>query len=87
MKRKILSAALAAMPCIAFAAGEVNTLDAVVVVGQRSAERFDGEDVGSKRLSAQRAATSDTASLLRDIPGVSLYGAGAVSSGDPWHGG
>ena len=86
MKRKILSAALAAMPCIAFAAGEVNTLDAVVVVGQRSAERFDGEDVGSKRLSAQRAATSDTASLLRDIPGVSLYGAGAVSSLPAIHG-
>ena len=86
MKRKILSAVLAAMPCIAFAAGEANTLDAVVVVGQRSAERFDGEDVGSKRLSAQRAATSDTASLLRDIPGVSLYGAGAVSSLPAIHG-
>jgi iron complex outermembrane receptor protein len=86
MKRKFLSAALAAMPCIALAAGEANTLDAVVVVGQRSAERFDGEDVGSKRLTAQRAATSDTASLLRDVPGVSLYGAGAVSSLPAIHG-
>jgi iron complex outermembrane receptor protein len=27
-----------------------------------------------------RSATSDTASLLRDVPGVSLYGAGGVSS-------
>ena len=86
MKRKILSATLAALPCITFAAGEANTLDAVVVVGQRSTERFDGADVGSKRLSAQRAATSDTASLLRDIPGVSLYGAGAVSSLPAIHG-
>lgn len=86
MKRKLLSAALAAMPCIALAAGEANTLDAIVVVGQRSAERFDGEDVGSKRLTAQRAATSDTASLLRDVPGVSLYGAGAVSSLPAIHG-
>ena len=31
-------------------------------------------------LVGQRAATSDTASLLRDVPGVSLRGAGGVSS-------
>jgi iron complex outermembrane receptor protein len=33
-----------------------------------------------------RPATSDTASLLRDIPGVSLYGAGGVSSLPAIHG-
>ena len=32
------------------------------------------------------AATSDTASLLRDVPGVSLYGAGGVSSLPAIHG-
>lgn len=37
-------------------------------------------------MAAQRAATSDTASLLRDIPGVSLYGAGGVSSLPSIHG-
>lgn len=37
-------------------------------------------------IAAQRAATSDTASLLRDIPGVSLYGAGGVSSLPSIHG-
>ncbi|MBT9460970.1 MAG: TonB-dependent receptor [Rugosibacter sp.] len=37
-------------------------------------------------LASQRAATSDTASLLRDIPGVSLYGAGGVSSLPAIHG-
>ena len=37
-------------------------------------------------IAAQRAATSDTASLLRDIPGVSLYGAGGVSSLPAIHG-
>jgi iron complex outermembrane receptor protein len=31
-------------------------------------------------LAARRAASSDTASLLRDVPGVSLQGAGGVSS-------
>lgn len=33
-----------------------------------------------------RAATNDSASLLRDIPGVSLYGAGGVSSLPVMHG-
>lgn len=37
-------------------------------------------------ITTQRAATSDTASLLRDIPGVSLYGAGGVSSLPAIHG-
>lgn len=31
-------------------------------------------------LAPRRAATSDTASLLQDVPGVSLYGAGGASS-------
>ncbi len=37
-------------------------------------------------LRAKRAATSDTANLLSDIPGVSLYGAGGVSSLPAIHG-
>ena len=86
MKRKLLSAALAAMPCIAYAAGEVSTPDAVVVVGQRDADQFGAEAIGGRRLNALRAATSDTASLLRDVPGVSLYGAGGVSSLPSIHG-
>lgn len=32
------------------------------------------------RMSLMRSATNDAASLLRDVPGVSLYGAGGVSS-------
>ena len=31
-------------------------------------------------LRPMRAATSDTATLLRDVPGVSFYGASGVSS-------
>ncbi len=36
--------------------------------------------VDAEALKTMRAATSDTASLLRDVPGVSLQGAGGVSS-------
>lgn len=53
----------------------------VVVVGSEPTD----VDPNSVTLDAaavlpMRASTSDTASLLRDVPGVSLYGAGGVSS-------
>lgn len=86
MKRKMLSAALAALPCITFAAGEINTLETMVVTGQRNTERFGGNTVSNENLSSQRPSTSDTASLLKDVPGVSLYGAGGVSSLPAIHG-
>ncbi|MFN3544816.1 MAG: TonB-dependent receptor [Thiobacillus sp.] len=41
---------------------------------------FPGTALDATDLAHLRAATSDTASLLRDLPGVSLYGAGGVSS-------
>lgn len=37
-------------------------------------------------LESKRAAVSDTAKLLEDTPGVSLYGAGGVSSLPVIHG-
>lgn len=37
-------------------------------------------------MSPQRASTSDTASLLREVPGVSAFGAGGVSSLPVMHG-
>ncbi len=43
-------------------------------------------DVDTDSLASLRPATSDTASLLRDIPGVSLYGAGGVSGLPAIHG-
>lgn len=85
MKRKILSAALAAMPCVGFAA-EPTVLDPVVITGQSSLERFGSHTVTGGSVQAQRASTSDTASLLRDVPGVSFYGAGGVSSLPAIHG-
>jgi len=44
------------------------------------------ESASKPDLSVLRARTSDTASLLRDVPGVSLYGAGGVSSLPVIHG-
>ncbi|MBI3432628.1 MAG: TonB-dependent receptor [Hydrogenophilales bacterium] len=59
----------------------------VVVVGSS----LTNADPGSVTLDAadllpMRAATSDTATLLRGVPGVSVYGAGGVSSLPAIHG-
>jgi len=59
----------------------------VVVVGSQPVD----VEPGSATLDAAdvlplRAATSDTATLLRDLPGISLYGAGGVSSQPAMHG-
>ena len=59
-------------------------LPAVEVVGV--AEGEGGFAVGAESLSTLRSATSDSASLLRDVPGVSLYGSGGVSSLPVIHG-
>ncbi len=47
---------------------------------------ISGAILNSNELAAKRASTSDTASLLRDIPGISLYGNGGVSSLPAIHG-
>ncbi len=57
-------------------------LEAVRVVGEVELDETEigGIVLDATDLAPRRAATSDTASLLRDLPGVSLYGAGGVSS-------
>ena len=65
-------------------ANEPTTLATVVVEG--TPETLAPAGVGVANLPSLRAATSDTASLLRDVPGVSLYGAGGVSSLPSIHG-
>jgi len=53
----------------------------VVVTGSEPVDVEPGSVMlDATELQPMRAATSDTATLLRDIPGVSLYGAGGVSS-------
>ncbi|MDR0440010.1 MAG: TonB-dependent receptor [Candidatus Accumulibacter sp.] len=61
-----------------------HTLPTVVVTDSKEAAA--AMKVDANTLRTLRPATSDTASLLRDIPGVSLHGAGGVSSLPVIHG-
>ena len=56
----------------------------IVVTGTPEAVAPFGAEV--ENLQSLRPATSDSASLLRDVPGVSLYGSGGVSSLPAIHG-
>ena len=56
------------------------SLGRVEVTGFRETTGFNASVVGAPTLQTLRPATSDTATLLRNVPGVSLYGAGGVSS-------
>jgi iron complex outermembrane receptor protein len=61
-------------------------LNPLVITGQQKTDPFSNNGVAGRALESQRAATSDTASLLSNVPGVSLYGAGGVSSLPSIHG-
>ncbi|MDP3420823.1 MAG: TonB-dependent receptor [Thiobacillus sp.] len=53
----------------------------VVVVGSQPTDvDLNSVTLDAADLLPMRAATSDTATLLRDVPGLSFYGAGGVSS-------
>lgn len=82
---------LAASIAVAFAIPAVaqtplRTLDEVVVEAARERDLPGAAAPTAGELERLRAATSDTASLLREQPGVSLYGAGGVSSLPVIHG-
>ena len=82
-KLATLSAAIAALSFSTQAADDVVILQEVVVKGAKpdaSAAPLNESRLDADTLQSLRPATSDTASLLRDVPGVSLYGAGGVSS-------
>lgn len=84
MKLKPLALLLTASP--ALAQGPI-TLDEIVVTAQRPIPNPPSlHSLGEREIAELRASTSDTASLIRDIPGVSLYGAGGVSSLPSMHG-
>ncbi len=68
------------------AAQTTPVLGDVVVSASRPQSLPDASTVSNSQVAPLRAATSDTASLLRDVPGVSLYGAGGVSSLPSIHG-
>src|SRR5574343_1811097 len=63
-----------------------STLNEVVVSAAKIRDAASPQQVGSAEIAAQHAITRDTASLLRDVPGVSLYGAGGISSLPAIHG-
>lgn len=81
-QRTVLAFAIAsifAAPSLSIA--QVRPLDPVIVEGSAEAPPSPGgESVPPARIRSMRGATSDAASLLRDMPGVSLYGAGGLSS-------
>lgn len=62
------------------------TLNEVVVKTGKIRDAATSAEIGSAEIAAQHAVTRDTASLLQDIPGVHLYGAGGVSSLPVIHG-
>src|SRR5574343_124722 len=63
-----------------------STLSEVVVTADKLPEATAPRRLGADDIAARHAVTRDTAAWLRDVPGVSLYGAGGVSSLPAMHG-
>jgi iron complex outermembrane recepter protein len=84
LKRVTLATSLIALPFAAVAEGTAP--DVMVTATKADAEAPAPTTVSPSDLQRLRPATSDTATLLRDVPGVSLYGAGGVSSLPALHG-
>ncbi len=82
----LLVAVLAAVPRAA--SSQVSTLDPVTVRSSRipTQSSLGASGLDAAGLASRRGSTSDSARLLEDIPGVSLYGAGAISSLPAIHG-
>lgn len=79
--------ALIALPALAAAQTAPDAApNTVVVEAARAAAVAAPSRIDAARLQTLRAAGSDTATLLRDIPGISLQGAGGVSSLPAIHG-
>ncbi len=76
-----------AIACITLAQSANAEQDPILVEGRlKKAPRDSAIQVQPGALEQLRAATNDSASLLRDVPGVSLYSAGGVSSLPSIHG-
>jgi iron complex outermembrane receptor protein len=81
LPRRLLPLAVAAALPFAAAAQQPPHVGSVRVTAPRLAELpLNAAAVDDEELRARRPATSDAASLLKGLPGVSLYGAGGVSS-------
>ena len=73
-----------ALPFAAMA--QDNTLQPITVTAEKSAPALGASSVDTKALQATRSASSDSASLLRSLPGFSVQGAGGVSGLPSVHG-
>ncbi|MCZ2421179.1 MAG: TonB-dependent receptor plug domain-containing protein, partial [Burkholderiales bacterium] len=80
-----LPALLAVLPLVV-AAQEAALTPVVVSAPKEGMQPAEAANVDARTLQSLRPATSDSASLLREVPGVSLYGAGGVSSLPAIHG-
>ncbi|HAU56926.1 MAG TPA: TonB-dependent receptor [Comamonadaceae bacterium] len=80
-----LCALLAALPFATFA--QDASLQTITIKAPKVAvEPVGASSADAASLQSGRTASSDTASLLRNLPGVSLFGAGGVSSLPSVHG-
>ena len=85
--RPLVAAMAVAFSGAAFAQANPQVMDAVNVTAQRETPLSNSSGaLNAGRVAAQRAYVSDTAQLLSDVPGISLYGAGGVSSLPAIHG-
>jgi len=88
MKKRDVAVAIAIVLGTNLSHAEEAELTPMVVTAPAISESsaFNGTDVSEESLSTKRASTSDTATLLNNVPGVSLNGAGGVSSLPAIHG-
>ncbi len=88
LKRIAICVALAFTPSAFAAEATETTLPEVKVIGEKikPLPALSDSALGGDNVTHLRASTSDTAKLLEDQPGVSLYGAGGVSSLPVIHG-
>lgn len=86
---------ICAIACAAWGADPALAQDAaapklgeVIVTAPKITESqpLNTTELGGAELRSRRPSTSDTASLLKNVPGLSLYGAGGVSSLPAIHG-
>jgi len=81
----LLATLLAAAPLVAIA--EQLTLDEVIVTAPDDTDSIvSTSHLDEDALASKQAGTSDTSRLLQDVPGMSLYGAGGISSLPAIHG-
>ena len=81
-----LCALLAALPFAALAQQEAALQTITIKASKAAVEPVGASNLDASTLQSGRTASSDTANLLRSVPGVSLFGAGGVSSLPSVHG-